>query len=166
MAVAALLAVQQSLQQTASQASVAADTAEQNSCSPRHQQQPQQPPISPRRKKAGQQQPNPASKGSGSGNLAEHSSSGIRLHVVAVLSSYSVRRAAQVFLGSMLVRNFSYEIMVLDEYAGAMLLQVSATAFTVCLACCNERRVELVQRWALLLQGNAAAGCRGPMPCY
>lgn len=55
-----------------------------------------------------------------------------QLHVVAVLSSYSVRRAVQVFLGSMLVRSFSYEIMVLDEYAAAMLVQVS-----LCCCCCS-----------------------------
>jgi hypothetical protein len=134
MTVAALLAVQQSLQQTASHVSVAAGDADQNSSSSRQQQ-----PISPRRKKAGQQQSNSASKGSASATSAAHSSSGIRLHVVAVLSSYSVRRAAQVFLGSMLVRNFSYEIMVLDEYVGAMLLQVRGNGATCCFClqhCC------------------------------
>lgn len=62
----------------------------------------------------------------GSYSLVRRSDCGgsLRLHVVAVLSSYSLRRAAQTFLGSMLVRDFSYEIMVLDEYAAAMLVQV------------------------------------------
>jgi hypothetical protein len=46
------------------------------------------------------------------------------LHVVAVLSSYTMRRSLQQFLAGMLMRHFSYEILVLDEYAGAMLVQV------------------------------------------
>jgi hypothetical protein len=117
MTVAALLAIQQALQQTAYQAPADVDGSST-----------QQQAVGPRRRKAAQQH---AISGSKSGGSAESSTnrrqldSSIRLHVVAVLSSYSVRRAAQVFLGSMLVRNFSYEIMVLDEYAGAMLLQVS-----------------------------------------
>lgn len=47
------------------------------------------------------------------------------LHVVAVLSSYTMRRSLQQFLAGMLMRHFSYEILVLDEYAGAMLVQVN-----------------------------------------
>eukprot|EP00775_Hariotina_reticulata_P004547 gene4547-4799_t len=47
------------------------------------------------------------------------------LHVVAVLSSYTMRRSLQHFLAGMLMRHFSYEILVLDEYAGAMLVQVA-----------------------------------------
>jgi hypothetical protein len=49
------------------------------------------------------------------------------LHVVAVVSSYSVRRALQTFLSSVLLHcSFSYEIMVLDEFAAGMLVSVSA----------------------------------------
>jgi hypothetical protein len=48
------------------------------------------------------------------------------LHVVAVVSSYSVRRALQTFLSSVLLHcSFSYEIMVLDEFAAGMLVSVS-----------------------------------------
>jgi hypothetical protein len=49
-----------------------------------------------------------------------------KLHVVAVVSSYSVRRALQTFLSSVLLQcSFSYEIMVLDEFAAGMLVSVS-----------------------------------------
>lgn len=49
-----------------------------------------------------------------------------RLHVVAVVTSYSVRRALQSFLSSVLLScSFSYEVMVLDEFAAGMLVSVS-----------------------------------------
>jgi hypothetical protein len=49
-----------------------------------------------------------------------------KLHVVAVVSSYSVRRALQQFLTSVLLHcSFSFEIMVLDEFAAGMLVSVS-----------------------------------------
>jgi hypothetical protein len=61
-----------------------------------------------------------------------------------------VRRAAQVFLGSMLVRNFSYEIMVLDEYAGALLLQVRGDC-CLDLLCRMLSRTGAVAAWHVLL---------------
>jgi hypothetical protein len=49
-----------------------------------------------------------------------------RLHVVADVASCSVRRALQCFLSSVLLQcGFSYEIMVLDEFAAGMLVSVS-----------------------------------------
>lgn len=49
-----------------------------------------------------------------------------KLHVVAVVSSYSVRRALQSFLSSVLLHcSFSYEIMLMDEFAAGMLVSVS-----------------------------------------
>lgn len=49
-----------------------------------------------------------------------------KLHVVAVVSSYSIRRALQAFLSSTLLHcNFSYELMVQDEFAASMLVLVS-----------------------------------------
>jgi hypothetical protein len=50
-----------------------------------------------------------------------------KLHVVAVVSSYSVRRALQQFLTRVLLHcSFSFEIMVLDEFAAGMLVSVSS----------------------------------------
>ena len=49
-----------------------------------------------------------------------------RLHVVAVLGGYSARRALRTFLSSVLLQcSFSYELLVLDEFAAGMLLLVS-----------------------------------------
>jgi hypothetical protein len=64
-----------------------------------------------------------------------------RLHVVAVVSSYSVRRALQTFLSSVLLRvNFSYEICLMEEFAAGMLVSVSEGARgggqAACWSCC------------------------------
>ena len=48
-----------------------------------------------------------------------------RLHVVAALHSYSLRRTVQQFLSGLLCCPFSFELVILDEYASAVVVQVS-----------------------------------------
>jgi hypothetical protein len=48
-----------------------------------------------------------------------------RLHVVAALHSYSVRRTVQQFFSGLLCCPYSFELVILDEYASAVVVQVS-----------------------------------------
>eukprot|EP00878_Enallax_costatus_P031821 GHUV01034872.1.p1 GENE.GHUV01034872.1~~GHUV01034872.1.p1 ORF type:complete len:787 (+),score=252.04 GHUV01034872.1:587-2947(+) len=118
MVVAALLAVQQALTPAGSAAAASWPSVHR-----------QEPPAGNNSSSSGS---NSSKQQSGRSRPLRRSETGavLQLHVVAVLGSYSLRKAVQVFLGSMLVRNFSYEIMVLDEYAAAMLVQVGALFLT------------------------------------
>jgi hypothetical protein len=51
-----------------------------------------------------------------------------RLHVVAVLSSWSVRRSLQAYLSTSLGCSFSFELLVLEELAAGMLVLVAQDA--------------------------------------